>query len=97
MLESNVKGSVGYFCGGGIKGGYAYLFFSKDANPLEKYNEAMIYFGKFVICRYVNVDDPEKVFTKFKKELSDYEDFNGSVYSVHSKIAMETLKKVSGV
>jgi len=95
--KSSEKGSVGYFCGGALKGGFAYLFSSEDSAPQELYDETRKFLGKYVQCKYVNVEDVDKVFGKFKKALAEHEDYNETVYNVHSSTAMDTLKKVSGV
>jgi hypothetical protein len=90
------KGSVGYFYGGVLKTGTAYLFSCESSDPQEVYDEKREYYGKYVTCKYVVCEDPDKILEKLKKALDKDQDI-GSVYQCHASTALETLKKVSGV
>ena len=90
------KGCVGYFYGGVLKTGQAYVFSCESNSPQEVYDEQREHYGRHVTCKYVVCEDADKILEKLKKELSKEHEF-GSIYSCHSSTLLESLKKVSGV
>lgn len=90
------KGCVGYFYGGVLKTGQAYVFSCESNNPQEVYDEQREHYGRHVTCKYVVCEDADKILEKLKKELNNEHEF-GSIYSCHSSTLLESLKKVSGI
>jgi hypothetical protein len=91
-----VKGCVGYFYGGVLKVGSAWVFSSESEDPQSVYDEARTYLGRYTTCKYVVCENASDVFEKLKEEISDAHDF-GSVYLIHSSTLFDKLKEVSGV
>lgn len=94
--KKSSMGSVGFFSSGIIKVGSIYIFSSTDNQPQEKYEEMRNYFGEYVQCKYVNCEDPDKVFSKLKKAIAENHNYGDCLYSLHSGPATTTLKEVSG-
>jgi hypothetical protein len=91
-----VKGCVGYFYGGVLKVGAAWVFSSESEDPQSVYDEARTYLGRYTTCKYVVCENASDVFEKLKEEINDAHDF-GSVYLIHSSTLFDKLKEVSGV
>ena len=89
------KGSVCFFYGDGLKSGYAYFAASADSKPEQLYEEMKEYYGCYVTCKYVTVEDHESYLTKFKKSMKKVHHF-GNVYLTHVNNAITELKSVTG-
>ena len=65
--KKSTKGCVGYICDGCIKQGKFIFAFCESDDPNELRDNLVKSYGSGITYNYVNCEEPEDVFNKFKK------------------------------
>ena len=89
------KGSVAFLYGGMLKTGCARVFWTEEKNPIETVKEHRDNYGPDVNCRYVNCENPEKVYTKVLKNIGDKVQWESTV-QFHATNLINLFKEVAG-
>jgi hypothetical protein len=94
-LEQDEKGFIGFYYGGALKIGRAYLFWCGSNDLQIHFNGLQKFYGENVTCRYIDCDEPKKMFEEFEKTHVGFCE-SGQLYNMHVGTVVAVLKKATG-
>jgi hypothetical protein len=89
------KGSICIFYGGIIKACSVKIGCSESSTPNDTYDLMKQFYGKYVTCKYVQVENHKDVLVRFKKALDEHPN-DSDIYNITTNNIIKILKNVSG-